>query len=123
MGLERHPLVDLFRGKVQDVAAPGRAGAVDEDVDAAEGAGGFPDHFAAVLQRGQVTGDRASLAARRFDFPDHLVQQVQVPGRDAHAGALPGQGQCAATPDAPAGAGDDRSFPAEFQVHGLNAPA
>ena len=117
MGLERQPFVDLFRGKFQDVAAARRAGAVDEDIDTAERAGGFFDHLAAVVQRGQVGRDRVSLTARRFDFPDHLVQQVTAAGRDAHAGAFACQGQRATTPDAPAAAGDDRSFPTESQVH------
>ena len=117
MGLERQPLVDLFHGKFQDIASPGRAGAVDEDIDTAEGAGCFLDYLAAVVQRGQVGRDRVSLAARRFDFPDHLVQQVPAAGRDAHAGAFACQGQRATTPDAPAAAGDDRSFSAESQVH------
>ena len=60
-------VVALFGG-VEDVAAIGQRGGVDEHVDAAEAAVGLGDHLAAVRDLGEVGADEMGRAARLGDF-------------------------------------------------------
>ena len=82
-----HPVEELGRG-VEDGAAIGEAGGIDQNVDAAEGLVGRRDHGPAVLHRGEVGGDEvhrhAGVAGDRGG--DRIALFAVAPARDDAGG-------------------------------------
>src|SRR5690606_17093010 len=95
-----------------------RRGAVDEDVDAAEGLYGAGGEGGDGRVVAGVGGDGEGLSAGRADGGGGLVEVGLLAGGEDDAGAGGGERLGRGAPDAPAGAGDEGDLAVEAEVEG-----
>ena len=107
---QSQPLVDDFGREIQDIAHPGRTGAVHQDVHPIPPSHHFIHHLPASFPPGQVAGHRPPLTAGPLDLHPGFLQQGPGAGSHTDPGAFPGQRQGAAAADAAAGPGNDGSL-------------
>ena len=107
-------VVALFGG-VEDVAAVGQRGGVDEHVDAAEALVGLLDHLAAFRDLGEIGLDEQGRAARRRNFAGDPLAVGGVAAADDEAGrAALGEQPRDRLAQALRAAGDDRELAVEI---------
>ena len=84
--IDVHDLVVALFGGVENVAAIGEAGGVDENIDAAELAVGLGDHGAAFVDIGEIGRDEKGRAASRPQFGGDPLAVAGVATADDEAG-------------------------------------
>jgi hypothetical protein len=75
-------LVEALFGGVENIAAVGQRGGVDQRVDAAEALVGLGDHLAAVGDTGEIRLDEYGRTARRRNVARHPLAPLGVAAAD-----------------------------------------
>jgi hypothetical protein len=105
------------------VAGGGEMDAVDEDIDPAKATDGGLHKTFGIVGEGQVARDGEDIHVVRLDSRRGAPERVFAARSEDEAATLSGQREGSVATDAARGAGDDRHFTSETQVHGATIEA
>ncbi len=115
--LQRVAVLPIGIGQREEIAALGRAGIVDEDVETSELAPRRRDQRRGRARRPQIERADRGLAALAADRLRHVRERRLVAPREQEVAALRGQGQSDAAADAAARSGHQRDLSLQPQLH------
>src|SRR5579864_459914 len=108
--------VPLGFGKIEGGHAPGAAGAIDENLDAAEFSRGGREELLETLDVGDVAGLREGAAAERLDFRGGFAHQVGAAAGGHYVGTGQRETLGQREADAAGAADDDGGFVCEIEL-------